>query len=149
MKKAFIYVGHSHWGKSWTLRVLTNGKKDKKTFVLEGIWFWVRKMSNDDEAEGLLGEIMKIPASWYDHFVLAYCPSHLTDDLAREILEELGIHCKPHFFVQDQRFGHPSRRIPEEEITALREIGVVEVLSGQHEYTVRAARFLKFIQRHL
>jgi hypothetical protein len=149
MKKAFIYVGHSHWGKSFALKHITEGNPFKKTVKIKGIWFWVRKMSNDDKPDELLIAVEGIPESWYDNFILTYCPSHLKDEQAMEILNSLSASCQLFFFVQESRYNNPSEKIEEHEIAYLRTIGVVEILKGRHEDTARANHFRRFITGNL
>ncbi|WP_353164396.1 hypothetical protein [Empedobacter brevis] len=49
MKKIFLYVGHSNFGKSFALKELTNGSSHQKSTLIDGKTFKVRKMSNDDD----------------------------------------------------------------------------------------------------
>jgi hypothetical protein len=149
MKRAFIYVGHSNWGKSFALRVITEGNAYKKTVIIKGLWFWVRKMSNDDKPDELLTAVEAIPESWYDNFILTYCPNHLEDGQTMEILNILSSSCQLFFFVQESRYSNPSEKIEEHEIAYLRTIGMVEMLKGKHEDSVRANRFRRFITEHL
>jgi len=53
-KKAFAVVGHSNWGKSYTLRALTDNTPQYRWWEIKGELFNIKRMSNDDDTEGLL-----------------------------------------------------------------------------------------------
>lgn len=146
-KKAFIYVGHSNWGKSFALKQITDGSSHKKTIKIQNQWFWVRKMSNDDFSEGLLDFVRKITYNSYEYFILAYCPNHEGDHIAKSILDELKKQCDLCFFVQESKFSDPSMKITSQEISFLSKIGKVQILKGHHEDSTRANEFLKFINK--
>jgi len=149
MKKAFIYVGHSNWGKSFTLKEITNGNPFKKTVQINQQWVWVRKMSNDDTAVGLLNFAKTIPNLNYQNFILAYCPNQNNDQMAMDILNELQQHCDLYFFVQEEKFGNSNVKISTQEITPLNNFGTVQILTGQNNNIVRAQEFHKFIQLYI
>ncbi|NPD86431.1 hypothetical protein HNS38_16785 [Lentimicrobium sp. L6] len=149
MKKAFIYVGHANWGKSFALKQITNGSSRKKTAQINDKWVWVRKMSNDDDPAGLLAFSKTIPSKWYENFILAYCPNHEHDQGAMDILNTLQESCELYFFIQEIKFSDPSQSIPETEISFLRQIGTVQILPGHNHDTVRAEQFLSFIKQHI
>ena len=149
MKKAFIYVGHSNWGKSFALRHITDDNSYKKWAQINGIWFWVRKMSNDDQPIGLLKAVQAIPGEAVDHYIFAYCPTHEIDAVALQILGELQRSCKLFFFVQKSKYGSPNQTIAADEISRLKRIGQVEILTGNAESNVRASRFLRFIRQFI
>ena len=149
MKKAFIYVGHSNWGKSFALKQVTGGNKDKKIVKINNLLVWVRKMSNDDTATGLLNFVRTISNNRYKNFILAYCPKHDTDQRAMETLNILRQSCELYFFVQEEKYNNPATRITEQEILHLQEIGEVEILQGQLPDTVRASKFTDFIKQYI
>lgn len=149
MKKAFIYVGHANWGKSFALKQITNNNSRKKTVQINNKWFWVRKMSNDDDPAGLLSFSKTIPSKWYENFILAYCPNHDHDQGAMGILNTLQESCELYFFIQEIKYSDPSKLIPITEIAYLQEIGTVHVLSGHNTDTVRADQFRSFIKQHI
>ena len=149
MKKAFIYVGHANWGKSFALKQITNGSSHKKTVKINNKWVWVRKMSNDDDSEGLLNFVNSIPTNGYNNFILAYCPNHGYDQGAMEILNSLQQSCDIYFFVQENMYSAPSNIIPASEINHLQQIGTVQILSGKNADSVRANEFLAFINQYI
>jgi hypothetical protein len=146
MKRAFIYVGHANWGKSYALRVVTHRNKDTKVINLNNKQVRVRKMSNDDQEIAMQTFVDHIPASQFDRFILAYCPTHDTVAGAMAILNSLQRYCELVFFIQESKFKNPTLLIPASELVHLRSIGRVHVLSGNHPDTTRAARFLSFIR---
>lgn len=148
-KKAFIYVGHSNWGKSEALKQITDRDYRKKLVQIEGKWLFVRKMSNDDQADGLLKFVKKIPDSRHHNFILAYCPNHDRDSTAKSILDELEKSCELYFFVQETKFALSEQKIPESELSYLRKIGSVEVLKGKVKDVDRANAFRTLIENNL
>ncbi|MBL4559937.1 MAG: hypothetical protein JKX79_03020, partial [Labilibaculum sp.] len=144
-----IYVGHSNWGKSYALKQITNGSPYKKTVEINQQWVWVRKMSNDDTAEGLLNFVETIPKLKYQNFILAYCPNQNNDSMAMGILTELQKHCDLYFFVQEEKYSIPNIKITSLEITHLNNIGTVQILKGNNTDIVRAQEFYKFIQLYV
>ena len=149
MKKAFIYVGHADWGKSFALKQITDNSSRKKTVQINNKWVWVRKMSNDDDANGLLSFSKTIPSNGYKNFILAYCPKHEHDQGAMDILNTLQGSCELYFFIQEIKYSDPSQSIPTTQIDYLNKIGTVQILSGQNPDTVRAEQFLSFIIQHI
>ena len=149
-KKVFVYVGHSNWGKSLTLQQITDGVAKKQQATIKDQHFWVKKMSNDDDAESLKKFAKYIyPSKWQTHAIIAYCPNHEKDNEAREILDTLAGYAELYFFVQETKFNRPQSQITTAEIAHLHTIGIVEVLTGHHKATVRAERFLQFIESHI
>ncbi|PKP12067.1 MAG: hypothetical protein CVU09_00800 [Bacteroidetes bacterium HGW-Bacteroidetes-4] len=149
MKKAFIYVGHANWGKSFAVKQLTNGSSRVKKIQINNKWVWVRKMSNDDKPEDLLEFVKNIPNNWYQNYILTYCPNHEHDKGAMEILNNLQKSCELYFFVQQNMYQDPSQTIPAAEINYLQQIGTVQIITGKIEDSVRANEFLSFINQHI
>lgn len=157
MKKVFIYVGHSNWGKSRALRVLTSNSSRVKTVQISSYNVRVRKMSNDDDGQGLLDWVRTFPRQNYDRFVIAFCPKVPPIDgeatheqnIALDILIELQRTNELYFFVQHEMYNSPTNQITQQEITWLQNFGTVQILNGQNEDTVRASEFLKYIQTNI
>ena len=55
------------YGQSFTLRALTKGNSYQKYIVIEGVQFFIRRMSNDDQPAGYFDFIREI--------ALAGCPT--------------------------------------------------------------------------
>ena len=159
MKKAFIYVGHSNWGKSFALKKITNNNNRVKSCIINGQNIFVRKMSNDDDSGKLLQFVKMIPLKWQKNFIIAYCPKHdnlvegkITKEIeeAKVILEELNKSCELYFFVQEEKYNNPQMKISPEELKYLDQIGKqLFILNGQNPDITRAAAFEQFIQQYI
>jgi hypothetical protein len=150
MKKIFIYVGHSNWGKSRALKVITSGSSRRKTTQIDNQWIWVRKMSNDDKPIALLKFVRSSRRNPYQNFILAYCPKHETDSIAMQILKALSQNDnRLYFFVQECKYNDPNQIITTSEMEYLRRIGTVEILCGQNSDAARASWFKQFIQANM
>lgn len=155
MKKAFIYVGHSNWGKSFALKKITNNSSKTKSCNINGKHIFVRKMSNDDDSNKLLKFVKDIPGKWENNFIIAYCPKQ--DDLnlikgkeAKLILDELKISCELYFFVQEEKYNDPQRKITSTELKYLYQIGKqVFILKGHNPDSIRSSAFENFIKQHI
>ncbi len=157
MKKVFVYVGHSNWGKSRALRIIAGDSNRRMIVEINGEIYLLKRMSNDDVGLKLLEWVKKFKNSKYQRFIIAFCPR--VDDkkgravkghkAAVEILEALKqITQEIYFFVQRQKFTDPKRIITDEEIDWLKGYGKVEILEGKIEDKLRADRFKKFIVRN-
>ena len=149
MKKAFIYVGHANWGKSFAVKQLTSNNSRVKKIRIANKLVWVRKMSNDDDGLGLLRFVKNIPNEIYQNYILTYCPKHESDNIAKKILDELMKSCDLYFFIQENRYINQRDSIPLFEINYLQQIGTVHILSGKYDDTVRASEFYKFINQYI
>lgn len=153
MKKVFIYVGHSNWGKSRALKIITGNNSHQKTVRIAQYNVRVRKMSNDDDSSGLYDWVKTFPMQAYDRFIIAFCPNispisgeaTKEQNIALDVLIELQKTNTLYFFVQEEKFNFPQDKITNQEITLLRTFGTVQTLSGQNPDTTRAAEFHKFI----
>jgi hypothetical protein len=157
MKKVFIYVGHSNWGKSMALKMLTGGSSRKKIANISNHIVRVRKMSNDDDKQGLLDWVKDIPLMHYDRFIIAFCPkcppihgeATAEQNISLDILIELQKTNKLFFFVQKEKFNDPTQQILQNEINWMSNFGIVKILSGQSPNTIRAIEFENFIEAHI
>ena len=156
-KKVFIYVGHSNWGKSMALKMLTDGSSRKKIANISNHIVRVRKMSNDDDKQGLLDWVTKIPLMHYDRFIIAFCPKypHVNEEstaeqnISLDILLELQMTNELYFFVQKEKFNDPTQQISQYEINWISNFGIVKILSGQNVNTIRATEFENFIKANI
>lgn len=159
MKKVFMYVGHSDWGKSFALKKLTNNSSKVKRCTINGEHIFVRKMSNDDDSGKLLQFVKKISLKWQKNFIIAYCPKQ--DNLvggqetakikeAKDILNELHKSCELYFFVQEAKYNNPQEQITVQEMQYLYQIGKqVFILKGQNQDVDRAKSFEQFIKQYI
>jgi len=157
MKKVFIYVGHSNWGKSMALKAITDGNSHKKITNISGKPIRVRKMSNDDDGQGLLDWVTDIPRKEYDYFIIAFCPNFPpvnreptnNQNTGLKILTELKKTNELFFFIQEEKYNNSKIQISQYEINYLRNYGITKVLSGQNKCTTRAMEFKKFINNNI
>jgi hypothetical protein len=156
-KKVFIYVGHSNWGKSMALKLLTGGSSRKKIANISNHIVRVRKMSNDDDGQGLLDWVKGIPQSFYNRFIIAFCPKYPSFDqestaeqnVSLDILLELQMTNELYFFVQKEKFNDSTQQITQDEINWMSNFGIIKILSGQNPDTIRAIEFENFIKTHI
>jgi len=143
-KKIFLYVGHSNWGKSFTLKHITNGNSKKKIIKLYDKTFRVRKMSNDDNEVKLLEFVNGIRFTNYQNYIIAFCPKQLTNQRSLDILNILISFSDLYFFVQKKQY-HRENMIDDTEIQSLKDYGTVFILEEDLEYNERAEKLLDFI----
>lgn len=156
-KKVFIYVGHSNWGKSMALKMLTGGSSHKKIANISGHIVRVRKMSNDDYSQKLLDWVIDIPRINYQRFIIAFCPNFppamgkptIEQNIGLDIILELQKTNELFFFIQKEEFNAPTHQISQDEINWMSNYGIVQILSGQNPNTIRASEFEKFIKVHI
>ncbi len=158
MKKVFIYVGHSDWGKSRALKILTGNSSHKKIAQIKRYLVRVRKMSNDDDGSGLLKWVRTFSTQKYDRFVIAFCPKinsptgssmTLEEQNALDILIELDKSNELYFFIQEEKYNSSTHIITPQEISWLNTMGTIHILKGQNKDTVRHTEFLRFINTHI
>jgi len=156
-KKVFIYVGHSNWGKSMALKLLTGDSSRKKIANISGHIVRVRKMSNDDDGKGLLGWVKDIPRIRYEKFIIAFCPnfpptsedSTIGQNITLDIILELKKTNELFFFVQKEKFNDSTQQISQDEINWISNYGTVKILFGQNQNQIRATEFEDFIKLYI
>ena len=148
-KKAYILVGHSNWGKSYTLKELTGNNSRQKYTNINGTNISVKKMSNDDSSFGLLNFIKQKTLN-KQTIIIALCPSFEDKNKKTiEIIEELkskSFSC--YFFILSEKYTGIGK-IKDEEINELKKYGTIEILTGKLDSLVRASKFKEFIEKHL
>lgn len=147
LKKIFLYVGHSNWGKSFVLKSITDNNSRKKIKDIAGNRFRVRKMSNDDNETKLLEFVKSVSSSKYHYHLIAYCPRQEVSSESKEILDILSSSGELFFFIQKMKYGGKAE-ITTNEISSLEQYGRVEVLKDDLEYSERAARLKEFIHEN-
>lgn len=70
---AFL-VGHSDWGKSRTLRELTDGVHQKRYVSIGKSMFYIRRMSNDDLFEDYKDFMNSLDPAVRPNVIAALCP---------------------------------------------------------------------------
>jgi len=140
-------VGHSHWGKSQTLRELTAGNHRVRRTAIDRSEFFIRRMSNDDRLREYLRRMGSLdPASW-PYVIAALCPRFDGANSIEDLLDELRTRgYRLFFWVIEQQYGKPENSVSSGEMQELRRFGRVEVLVGQHEAASRAKKLKAFIR---
>lgn len=157
MKKVFIYVGHSNWGKSMALKIITGNSVHQGRVQIQQYNVRVRKMSNDDNGEGLLNWVRTFSNQNYERFIIAFCPNlppitgepSIQQNIAVDILMELQQTNTLYFFIQEEKYNFPQNKITEQEVNWLRNFGATCILRGQNNDTVRANEFQNFIEQNI
>ena len=144
-QRSVFIVGHAHWGKSRTLRALTEGNRYQRYIRLSEVEFFIRRMSNDDRPKKYYKFIRDLQPSSISNLIASFCPE-FSDPRVRECLENLRSKNYALFFwVLRQKYTN-GRFVTPEEITTLREYGMVEVYDSRGiEDHVRARELRSFI----
>ena len=123
---AVLLVGHAHWGKSRTLRALTDGSLQRSgTFGDRD--FFIRRMSNDDHTDDFNNLVGSLSADDTPALILAFCPDFQDADKESEwCLQTLAKNYRLSFFVLRHAFGD-DRTITEAEIATMSRYGSVEI----------------------
>lgn len=144
-KVAFV-VGHAQWGKSQTLRALTDGSYRQRRCLIGGVEFFIRRMSNDDDPESFVELMKTIDPTVEPNIIAALCPN-FQDKKAATKTVLAALHKKGYqlfFWVMESQYG-TNATITAKDISHLRTFGKVEVMSGVHEAEVRAKEFKRFV----
>ena len=146
--KAFILVGHENWGKSQSLKSLTDNNHHVRRIIINGKELLIRRMSNDDQPESLLRRVKKIDPQRRTHVILTLCPNfHNPSRYTVNILNELAEKYELFFWVLKFKYA-TNKAISEDEIKRLEQYGTVEVFgSGQAESKERVKGFKEFIEK--
>lgn len=140
-------VGHENWGKSKTLRALTNDNYQVKKKTVGEIEFFIRRMSNDDDQDGYFKFMKLLDPKYKPNLVAALCPNFerpgaRTVDVL-EILIKKGYTLN--FWVIENQYG-TENSVTGAEIKSLNSYGTVEIFSKLAESNVRAKAFEAFIK---
>jgi hypothetical protein len=148
--KAFVLVGHENWGKSRTLKSLTDDSRYAKTISIDGRELFIRRMSNDDVPESLVRFVKNIDPQHYADVILTLCPNfHDPSRKTVSILAKLSEKYELFFWVLKFKYA-ANKTVSDNEIKRLEEYGEVEVFaSKQPQSTERAKEFMAFIKKRL
>jgi hypothetical protein len=147
MKKAFLMVGHSNWGKSETLAHLTKHNRKKKYVEISGEWFFIRRMSNDDNEEKLM-TFIESAHKYNCHLIIAFCPTFQAGEKGHKMLTVLSKDFEIHPFVLMHEYSG-TRVIERDEIVELEKYGKCKKYIEQGESTARSIAFKKYINSKL
>jgi hypothetical protein len=144
MKNVFLVVGHSNWGKSETLKKLTSNNRRLKYFMIDGKWYFIKRMSNDDDETGLIEFIDKKAKSIKHDLIIAFCPEFEKPRKSKTILDKLSkrynLNC---FVIRYSYYGNS--KVSDAEIRVLKDYGRVIVFESKSEAHVRAKALEGFI----
>jgi predicted MPP superfamily phosphohydrolase len=157
--KAFFLVGHRNWGKSRTLRALTNGSR-RWYIVVKAVRFFIRRRSNDDVRDDFIRFLNTLDPKQKPYVIVALCPKfderstnskkRNTEKMLRQLREKYNLF----FFVLiHQWHENGNGRISDGEIQMLRRLGHVELYRANNRRDdadiTRAKKFRKYIERKL
>lgn len=140
-------VGHENWGKSHTLRFLTNGDWRARTVNIEGVKFFIRRMSNDDKPRSYVDFMGALSPKKRKFLIAALCPNfereNAQTDSVLTSLKTKGY--RLFFWVIKNQYGTDSEVLGDE-LSKLRSYGSVEVLQGHVEADSRAAALRQYVE---
>jgi hypothetical protein len=145
MKKAFLVVGRSNWGKSETLKQLTAGNRRLKYFQLDDQWYFIKRMSNDDDEKGLIKFIDKNADIINHDLIIAFCPEFEKPRDGNLILKKLSKKYELLFFVIKHNYKQTDE-ISQDEIKIIKWYGLVNVYKEKKEAFVRAKALASFVK---
>lgn len=151
--KAFLVVGHKDWGKSSTLRALTDGSRYPRTWIIKSIMFFIRRMSNDDFPASLIELAKRLDPEVTPNVIATLCPTFNDKKALPALLETLNIlkrKYKLFFFVLRHKCSNPDLTIPDDETDKLERYGTVDVFQPERAKSEAIARaFQTFIEEHV
>jgi len=145
--KAFVIVGHRHWGKSWSLKELSRGKYST---VIKGYKLFIKRMSNDDPpVSRLLKFILEAIQLSRQCLIIALCPDFDTENTVTTVLDKLENYDLKFWVIKhSQNPNLPPREITDQELTQLRQHGQVEVFKRKGATPEQIAKeFRRFIEK--
>lgn len=145
-KKIAFVVGHTQWGKSSTLRALTNDDFYQRRATIGGLEFFIRRMSNDDKTLEYIEFMKSIDPTTKPNLIAALCPQFEDPDAKTELILTT-LHKKGYqlfFWVIEHQYGTDAV-VSTKEIQSLRKFGKVEVFSKIAEAVARSRSFRQFV----
>lgn len=148
--KAFVLVGHENWGKSQTLKSLTDGNRYVKRIDIIGRELLIRRMSNDDKPESLVQFVKNLDPQQHTYLILTLCPNfHNPSRNTVNILSELAEKYELYFWVLKFKYA-ANQTVSDDEIRRLEDYGEVEVFASKQPQSVeRAKEFKSFIKKRI
>jgi hypothetical protein len=143
--KAFLLVGHAHWGKSKTLTALTDGNWNVRYITIKGVEFKIKRSSNSDNLEPCLEFVKNVT---YPNLIIAFSSDGPEE---RQILEILKRKYDLYFFVLQHKYNNPDSEISEAENKLLEAYSnSIESYTPKHEPAEkRATAFRAYIKSKL
>lgn len=150
--KAFLVVGHKNWGKSTTLKALTDDSRYPRRWTIDSIDFFIRRMSNDDFPESLRDFINGLDPEVLPRVIATLCPTFNDKPslpLLLDVLATLKRKYDVFFFVLQHKGKNPKETIADDEIEKLERYGTVEVFSPEGAEPPTIARaFKRFVRQY-
>ena len=144
--KIFFVVGHANWGKTETLKALTNGASPKTKFTIAGVEYFIRRTSNDDASESYIKMMGNVKPEEKPNLIAALCPEFENPKRGTiKVLQHLKAQGYKLFFWVLEEGYKSGDRITKKEISALKKFGKVEVLGQSLEALGRARKLKAFI----
>jgi len=149
--KAFFVVGHKQWGKSTTLKALTENRL-YHVWEVNSLRFVIKRMSNDDEPRGLKKFVEELDSNIEPRVIAALCPTFNDKKSLPLLLETLAILKRKYelfFFVLRHKCSNPDVTVPDDEIDKLERYGRVKQFLPEGAKAEKIARaFKNFISQH-
>lgn len=150
MNNAIVVVGHENWGKSWTLKSFA-GSAHKHWIEINGKWFFVKHMSNDD-IFGKLYDWVKNFVNKYQHndygLIFALCPDFISAEKKTkkilDLLQDIDIEIK--FFILNKHYNN-KKTISGDEMEELKKYGEIHLTDGTAEASTRAKDLMNFVKK--
>jgi hypothetical protein len=150
--KAFLVVGHKHWGKSATLKALTDGNRFLRTWKIGSTLFFVRRMSNDDIPDSLIALVNNLDPDTTPRVIATLCPTFNDKKALPALLKILRTFKRKYelfFFVLRHKGDNPITTMLDDEIDKLGRYGTVRRFHPEGAKPQTIARFFqKFVMRH-
>ncbi len=148
--KIVFVCGHSNWGKSETLAALTDWEHRKRWTEIDGVDFWVKRMSNDDRPKEYFGIMGRLDPASEPHVLAAMCPEFESPKAdPSELLTRLRDRgYRLYFWVMEHQYGRPYS-VTADQIARLKTFGDVDVFSRRVEAEERAAALRAYIRRRV
>jgi hypothetical protein len=150
--KAFLVVGHKNWGKSTTLKALTNGSRFERRWKIGTTQFFIRRMSNDDNPKDFLEFVNRCDPDATPRLVATLCPTFNDKRSLPLLLKTLGalkLRYELFFFVLRHKCQNPKRTIPDDEVENLERYGTVKIFPAEGAKPRAIARaFENFVMRY-
>ena len=106
---AFLVIGHANWGKSKTLKALTEGNVHIKHKMFKEKIFFIRRMSNDDLSEKYKIFTLALDQKYDENIIVSFCPN--IDNRIKDtifILKNLESKYELHSFILKHQYGSNS-----------------------------------------
>src|SRR5688500_7379453 len=108
---AFVLVGHKNWGKSRTLKALSDDNAHLQRITIKSYNFFIRRMSNDDVFKTFPNKftnfVKELDPDLLPYLIITLCPS-FRDKLPKTefVLQNLAKKYELFFFVLRYKYNH-------------------------------------------